>query len=142
MEYSRHKDTIFLRLDKEDPIIESITKLIVDENIQAGYFNGLGATKQVVLRFLNQKTREFEEKEFTEYMEIASLHGNITKFNGKPYIHAHIVLGTSNYGSYSGHLQEGIIGATAEIIINCVDMDIDRQYDSETNLNLLKFIPV
>lgn len=48
----------------------------------------------------------------------------------------HITFADENLNVHGGHLNEAIISATCEIIINKIDEKVDRFKDSETGLNL------
>jgi len=59
--------------------------------------------------------------------------------NGEPYIHLHIALANSEHNVKAGHLNMAVISATGEIIIEAIDGYVDREFDDDIGLNLLKF---
>ena len=71
--------------------------------------------------------------------EITSLIGNITRKDGKPYLHIHINFGDEEGVVRGGHLVRCNISATSEIIIREIEGDVERKLSSEIGLNLLDF---
>jgi len=61
-----------------------------ENKIKAETIKGMGAASSARLGYFNQKTKEYEEKQFGEAMEIVSLVGNISlKNNGSfPLLHS------------------------------------------------------
>lgn len=139
MEYKGAESTYFLRLDPDEKIVESLMAFLEEQFIPSGTFTAVGAVKEVTLRYFDQYNKTFIEKVFSEPMEVTSLTGNITTKDGVPYIHPHIVLGKKDFSTLSGHLKEGIVGPTLEIVINAFDLSIDRTYSQAIGLNILKF---
>ena len=83
--------------------------------------------------------KEYIPKRFAEGInyEIITLNGNISRLEGKPFVHVHITLGDQNYKVFGGHLGSANISITAEIYINVVDEAIDRKLDEGFKLNFL-----
>ena len=139
MESLYQGDYYILRIDKEEKIIQSIQSFLENNKIVSGYFNAIGAINQVTLRYLDQPSKQFIDKEFTEAFEVTSLLGNVTSMNSKSYIHAHIVLGGRDYQAISGHLVEARVGATLEVHGTITHTNVGRKFNDETGLNLLDF---
>lgn len=139
MEFKMTDSTYFIRLDPEEKIIETLLAFLEENYIPSGMLMAVGAVKGVTLRYFDQKTKNFVEKVFTEPMEVTSLTGNITTMNGAPYLHPHIVLAKRDFSTISGHLQEGVVGPTLEVIIRSFDLSVDRIFSEGIGLNILSF---
>jgi len=139
MEYKRFKDTILLRLDPGDEVISSITEVVKKEKIALGEINGLGATNKFSVGRFNLEKKEFEKYSFSGNFEISSLHGNVTSMNDEPYLHLHLVAGTTDGVSYSGHLNEAYISVTGEIFIRIIDGKVNRIKVKDSFVNKIEF---
>lgn len=138
MEYIRSGDKIALRLERGEEVIASLKKLQRAENIEAAFFSGIGATDSAVIGVYAVGDKRYESVKLSGDMEIASLSGNISvAADGGEYVHAHIVLGRGK-SAHAGHLNEAVISATAEILVQLLDVKIGRSFDPETGLNVFK----
>ncbi len=137
MRYKKIESVYAIRLEKGEKAVEKLLELCEKEDIKAGYFSGLGALSELELAHFNLVTREYSSKTLSGQYEIVSLHGNVSTLDGKSYIHAHIVVGDSEFRSWSGHLKEGTVGATCEIYLTKLDAALSRKKDEKTGLNLL-----
>ncbi|MBO7177831.1 MAG: DNA-binding protein [Clostridia bacterium] len=137
MEYKRVGNTIVLRAQRGEEIISLLTMLISEENITCGRVSGIGATDKITIGLYNVNTQEYHKDTIEEEMEILSLSGNLTRKDGAPYVHVHGSFATLDR-VYGGHVNEVWISATAEIIIDVIDLVVDRKTDKETGLNLIK----
>lgn len=126
-----------LVLKTGDEIVEKLTEFLIENSITAGIVSGIGAASEAVLNFFNMETKEYQEKSFTDEYEILSLMGNVSLKEDKPFAHLHIVLGTEDYSCIGGHLKSAVIGATCEIVIQRLDIDLKREFDEATKLFLL-----
>ena len=82
-------------------------------------------------------------REVNAMLELVSLDGNITRYEGKPYIHAHATFayrGESGKAAIlSGHLLEAVIGLTGEIVLTPADGAITRRYIDELGIRVWDF---
>ena len=59
--------------------------------------------------------------------------------DNKFYCHLHMSVGNEKGEVFGGHLNKAIISATCEMVITIISGIVDRYYDEEVGLNLLKF---
>ncbi len=137
MKFKKIGSTYLIRLEKDERIIERLSGLCEKEKIKGGYFFGLGALSELELGHFNLATQKYSSKKFSGEYEVVSLNGNVSSLDGRIYIHAHIVVGDSEFQSWSGHLKEATVSATCEIYLIKLDEDVRRKRDEKTGLNLL-----
>ena len=103
--------------------------------------SGIGATNDATLGVFEIGTKTYHKKRFCSCdYEIASLMGNLSVMDTKPYLHLHAVVGSPETGEcHGGHLSEAMISATAEIVISVIDGIVDRTYSDDVGLNLFDF---
>lgn len=124
-------------LEKGEDIVECITTFADDQDLTFTSVSGIGACDDVVLKFFNLTTKQYEEKHITEPLELTSLLGNISRLDNGHFAHLHATFGTQSYETFSGHLAKAIVSATAEIILTVTDLDIQRSFKDAVGLNLL-----
>lgn len=139
MDYKKFGNKIVLRLKKGDKIIESIEKMAEKENIKACHFAGIGAANQIKLGLLHPGCDEYSWQTFNEDLEITSLVGNMTIFEGKPMVHAHITCGREDFSIIGGHLGEGICSLTLELFVDILDGELTKKRDDQLKINTIEF---
>ena len=138
MKFKKIKDTYFIRLERGEKIIETLRNFCAENKIQCGYFSGIGALGEAELAHYIVENRKYTTKILRQPLEIVSMAGNVTTMNKEVYLHCHIALSDEKMKAIAGHLKEGIIAATCEIVLVKLDADINRKYDNATGLNLLE----
>ncbi len=128
-----------IRIDRGEEIVETLKKFCEENQIKLGTITGLGATNDAEIGLYDVKIKKYYEKIMKGNFEIAPLYGNISTMKGEIYLHLHANLGDESQHSFSGHLTKAIVSATFEGVIEIIDGEVDREKDSETGLNLLKF---
>lgn len=54
-------------------------------------------------------------------------------------MHLHINVADAEHHVYGGHLNECIISATCEIVIDCIEGHLNRRLDENVGLNIFEF---
>lgn len=139
MEYKRFNNTIVVRIDKGEEILEKIKEVALKENIKLANINALGATNDFTVGVYNIEEKKYYANSFKGNFEIVSLTGTINTMNDEFYTHIHMSCGNDKGEVFGGHLNRAIVSATCEMIINVIDGRVDRYHDEEIGLNLFKF---
>lgn len=137
MRFKKKENTYIIRLERGEKIIESVKSFCTKNNIKCGYFFGIGALDEAELAHYIVDNKKYTSRVFKQPLEITNLTGNITSMQNEVYLHCHITLGDEKMRAISGHLKEGTIAATCEIILVKLDTEINRKHDDFIGLNLL-----
>lgn len=129
--------TYALVFDKGDEIIWTFRRFITEQRLQASSFTAVGALSDVVLGFFDPREKQYKRIPVREQLEVLSLTGDVTLTNGTFDVHAHIVVGKSDGSAHGGHLLEGHVFPTLEVILVESPAYLTRRRDFETGLALI-----
>jgi uncharacterized protein len=108
------------------------------ENLAASQITAIGAFSRAKLAFFDWESRQYQPIPVDEQVEVASLIGDIAVGpDGKPSVHVHAVLGRRNGAALAGHLQEGHVRPTLEIIVTEQPAHLCKVKDPESGLALI-----
>lgn len=139
MEYKKFEKTIIARIDKGEEILEKVKEIALKEDIKLASIQGLGAVNQFTVGVFKTDEKKYLANNFKGSFEIVSLVGTINTMNDEFYCHLHMSAGNEKGEVFGGHLNEAVVSATCEIVINIIDGKVDRYYDDQIGLNLFKF---
>ena len=121
-----------------DEVMSSIAAFAAEHHVAATQFTAIGALSRAVVAFFDWPTRKYRNVALEEQVEVLSLLGDITLEEGKPKVHAHIVLGRADASAHGGHLVEGWVRPTLEIIATELPRHLRRRFDPESGLALIE----
>ena len=139
MEYRRFGNTIVMRIDKGEEVLTQLKAMALKENVQLASVRALGATNDFTVGVFKVDEKKYYANHFTGDFEIVSLTGTISTMNGEYYAHLHMSAGDAQGRVFGGHLNEAIISATCEMVVEVIDGRVERAYDDDIGLNLFKF---
>ena len=140
MEYRKFGNTLVVRIDKGEEILESVKVLAEKENIKLASIQALGAINDFTVGVLDTATKQYKSNSFTGAYEIVSLTGTINTKNDEFYCHLHLSAGNDKGEVFGGHLNRAVVSATCEMIVTLIDGRVDREFSDEIGLNLFKFL--
>lgn len=139
MEYKRFNDTILVRIDKGEEILEQVKAVALQEHISLASVQALGAIDRFTVGVYKTDEKKYYANEFAGGFEIVSLTGTIDTMNGEFYCHLHMSAGNDKGQVFGGHLSRAVVSATCEMVIRLIPGSIDRRFDEEIGLNLFRF---
>lgn len=120
----------------EDPMAE-LADIAKRLGLTAAHFTAIGAFSSVVVGFFDPEARDYKRTAIEDQVEVASLVGNIALEKGRPRIHAHVVVTGADGAARGGHLLEGRVRPTLEIVIVESPQHLRRVFDAASGLALL-----
>lgn len=140
MEYRCFDNTYVVRLERGEELTACLLQLAEAEMIDLASVQGIGAADHIVAGVYDVAEKQYHQQTFSGAFEITALAGNLTRMDGKPYLHLHIMAADPHHGVIAaGHLNSATISATAEIFVVVCKGRVGRRADAEIGLNLLAF---
>jgi uncharacterized protein len=130
--------TYAIVFDTGDEIISGLTTFANKHHLEASDFTALGAFSSALLGFFDVEQKDYRKIPIEEQVEVLTLVGNITLDDGKPKIHAHVVLGCADGAARGGHLLEGYARPTLELILSEAPVQLRRRFDAASGLALIR----
>ena len=132
------KRTFALILQKGDEAMRCLQEFAAKERLGGAQVTAIGAFSSAKLAFFDWEAKQYQPIPVAEQVEVASLVGDIAVGpDGKPSIHVHAVLGRRDGSALAGHLQEGHVRPTLEIIITESPVHLCKVKDAESGLALI-----
>jgi predicted DNA-binding protein with PD1-like motif len=130
--------TFVLVLDKGDEAVRSIEGFAQANGIGAAQLTGVGAFSRTVLGFFDWETKDYVKIPVNEQVEVVSFVGDIALGpDGKPALHPHIVVSRSDGSAMGGHLLEGYVRPTLEVVLTESPRHLHKRKDPESGLALI-----
>lgn len=130
--------TYVVILDSGEEVVESVTNLAKELDLGASRLSGVGAFDHVVLGFYDFGARDYNRNPLAAQVELLSLLGDIALKDGKPQLHAHVVVATADGMARGGHLLEARVHPTLELMIEEAPGHLQREFDPASGLALIK----
>ena len=128
-----------LILDSGDEVLSSIQKFADQNAIAAAQMSAIGALSDVVLRYFDWATKEYQDIPVNEQVEVAALIGDIALDpKGKPAVHVHLVVGKRDGSAMAGHLGRAHVRPTLEVIIEESPAHLQKAHDPQSGLALIR----
>lgn len=130
--------TFAVIFEKGDEVASGLLDFAKAHSLRGSHFTAIGAFERVTLGFFERERKDYKKIEFNEQTEVLSFIGDIAlKENGEPQVHAHVVIGRRDGTAHGGHLLEGRVWPTLEVILIESARHLCRKHDEETGLALI-----
>jgi len=123
-----------INIDKDEKVVETLTKFCKENGIKNAKLSGIGAVKKTEIGAYDLQNKEYIKREYSEILELLSLEGNVALKDGEPFIHAHVVLSDHKMQTLGGHLFETTVGVAGEFFLTQFDGNAYRELKPDIGL--------
>ena len=124
-------------LQSGDEAVGVLTRFVREQRIDAAAVSAIGAFERAVVGYFDWATKQYKRIPVDEQVEVLSLLGDVAVSEGQPTLHIHAVLGRSDGSVVGGHLLEGQVRPTLEVILTRPPAHLKKKKDPETGLALI-----
>jgi uncharacterized protein len=129
--------TFALVLATGEEAMAALVAFATDRQLRATQFTAIGAFSRVVVAYFDWNTKQYRNIPIDEQVEVLSLVGDISVENGKPKVHAHVVVGKVDATAHGGHLVEGQVRPTLEVVLTETPRHLHRRHGDVSGLALI-----
>ena len=120
-----------------DEAMSTLLQFATEQRLKGTQFTAIGAFSRVVVAYFDWTTKKYRNIPIEEQVEVLSLVGDISLEDGKPKIHSHVVIGKADASAHGGHLIEGRVRPTLEVMLTEMPRHLQRRHDPVSGLNLI-----
>jgi uncharacterized protein len=103
--------------DPGDEAVAALTQFARSEDLEAAQVTAVGAFERATVGWFDRAARDYRRIRIDEQCEVLSLIGDVAVDQAGPVLHAHVVLGLSDGTTRGGHLLEGRVFPTLEVVV-------------------------
>jgi uncharacterized protein len=131
--------TYVLIFDTGDELAEGLKEFAQSQKLAGSSFKAIGALQSVKLGWFNWETKKYETAvHLEEQVELLSLIGDIALKDGKPQVHAHVVVGRRDGTAHGGHLLAAKVRPTCEVVLTESPVHLRKEMDTESGIALIR----
>jgi predicted DNA-binding protein with PD1-like motif len=109
--------TLVAVFDTGDKVMAGLKELAARERLDAAQLTAIGAFAEAELAYFDWEKKEYQPIPVKEQVEVAAMLGDFAVDDeGRPSLHAHLVLGRRDGAAVAGHLVEATVRPTLEAV--------------------------
>jgi predicted DNA-binding protein with PD1-like motif len=103
--------------DPGDEAVAALTQFARAERLEAAQLTAVGGFERATVGWFDRAAKQFRPIPVDEQCEVLSLIGDVAEGQEGPSLNMHVVLGLSDGTTRGGHLIEGRVFPTLEVIV-------------------------
>jgi predicted DNA-binding protein with PD1-like motif len=130
--------TWVLVFDAGDEAFSLLSGWVEARRVGAARLTAIGAFERAVVGRFDREAKEYRRIPVDEQVEVLSLLGDVALSpDGTPVVHAHAVLGRADGSTIGGHLLEGHVRPTLEVVLDEAPAHLRKRHDDASGLALI-----
>src|SRR5581483_1780400 len=129
--------TFVLVFDLGDEAMDGLRSFARAHDLSAAQLTGIGAFSNLVLGYFDWEKKDYQAIAVDEQVEVVALVGDVALDDGEPAVHAHVVVADRNGAARGGHLLEGHVRPTLEVVLVESPAHLHKRLDPVSGLALI-----
>jgi predicted DNA-binding protein with PD1-like motif len=106
-------------------------------HITSAHFTGIGAVNGAILGWFDPQRKMYKKIPIAGQHEVAGMSGDIALYQGKPVVHTHMLVATSDGTTRGGHVLAAYVSPTLEVMVAVDPVTMQKRFDPDTDLTLI-----
>jgi len=106
-------------------------------HVTSAHFTAIGALNGATLGWFDPQRKMYKKIPITGQHEVIGMSGDIALYQGKPVVHTHMIVGTSDGTTRAGHVLAANVSPTLEVMVTVDPVAMQKRFDPVTDLTLI-----
>ncbi|MGP8124343.1 MAG: PPC domain-containing DNA-binding protein [Nitrososphaerales archaeon] len=118
-------------------LTEGLLAIAKREKVRTAKVEAIGGVNELRIAYFNSNAKKYEEHQYHEFLEVASLIGNVTLKDEEPFLHLHGTFGRRDMSVIGGHVISGKIFPLLEAVFTPTENLALRRFEEKVGLNTI-----
>jgi uncharacterized protein len=106
-------------------------------HVTSAHFTAIGGLSRATLAWFDPTREMFKKISINGQVEVLAMIGDIALYQGKPVVHTHMVVGSSDGTTRGGHVLAAYVFPTLEVMVTVDPIAMQKRLDPENGLTLI-----
>jgi predicted DNA-binding protein with PD1-like motif len=122
---------------KGDEAFSGLLEFAEKYHITSAHFTAIGALNGATVGWFDPQRKMYKKISIPGQLEVIGMSGDIALYKGRPAVHTHMIVGTSDGTTRGGHVLEANVSPTLEVMVTVDPVTMQKRFDPETDLTLI-----
>jgi uncharacterized protein len=133
-EPTKHYAVIFYQGDEA---FSGLLEFAKKYHVTSAHFTAIGAVNGATLGWFDPQRKMYKKIPIHGQHEVIGMSGDIALYQGKPIVHAHMVVGSPDGTAHAGHVLAAYVSPTLEVMVTVDPVAMQKRFDPATDLTLI-----
>lgn len=135
---TENSKTFVVVLDPGEETLKALAAFAIENSIAGASLTAIGAFKEATVGWFDFEAKDYQRIPIRVQSEVLSAIGDVAEDeHGNPSVHIHVVLGLPDGSTRGGHLLDGIVNPTLEIVLVETSKDLRRRKRPDLGIALI-----
>lgn len=120
-----------------DEVMSGLNDFAKQYQIKSARFTAIGAFSKAMVAWFDESRKQFKLIPIDQQVELVSMIGDVALSNGKPAVHTHVAVASSDGTVRGGHLIDAQVFPTLELFLTAYPTALEKKLDETTGLMLI-----
>ena len=120
-----------------DEAFSGLAEFAEKYHVTSAHFTAIGALNGALLGWFDPRRKMYKKIPINGQQEAIGMSGDIALYQGKPIVHTHMAVGSSDGTAHAGHVLEVHVSPTLEVMVTVDPVTMQKRFDPETDLTLI-----
>jgi predicted DNA-binding protein with PD1-like motif len=106
-------------------------------HVTSAHFTAIGAVNAATLGWFDPQRKMYKKILIDGQHEVIGMSGDIALYEGKPVVHTHMIVGSSDGTTRAGHVLAAYVSPTLEVMVTVDPISMQKRFDPKTDLTLI-----